>query len=211
MFFYVQGPNMHDLMPLETVFDKRKVKPVNEIDHDIRISEKDDKASTARNKLSLKATYAYESVKENQDKTKVLIASQIMISPVAELTSSTTVAVALSLFHKNRFRHFPVVSSAGKVIGIVSDRDIFHYIAGLNDDGRINNKINKMDDTVNKVMQFPVITASEQTDVRYIARLFVERRIGAMPIVKDGKLSGIITRSDILHAVMSLYALELWI
>ena len=211
MFFYVQGPNQHDLMPLESVFAKRKVKPVIEIDHDIRVSEKYSKDSTARKKLNLKAIYNYEAVKENQDKTKVLVASQIMISPVAELTSSTTVAVALSLFHKNRFRHFPVVSSTGKVIGILSDRDVFHYIAGLNDDSRIKNKTNKMDDTVNRVMQFPVITASEQTDVRYIAKLFVERRIGAMPIVKDGKLSGIITRSDILHAVMRFYALELWI
>jgi len=56
-----------------------------------------------------------------------------------------------------------------------------------------------------------VLTASTDTDIRYIARLFVERRIGAMPIVRNNKLAGIITRSDILSAVMRHFNLEIWV
>lgn len=54
-----------------------------------------------------------------------------------------------------------------------------------------------------------VLTASIDTDVRHIARLFVEQHIGAMPIVKEEKLKGMITRSDVLGTVMRHYALEL--
>ncbi|MFV2031347.1 MAG: CBS domain-containing protein [Gammaproteobacteria bacterium] len=59
-------------------------------------------------------------------------------------------------------------------------------------------------------MKSPVLTASEDTDVRYIARLFVEQRIGALPIVADGELKGIVTRSDVLSAVMRHFVLQLW-
>ncbi len=55
-----------------------------------------------------------------------------------------------------------------------------------------------------------VLTASVDTDVRYIARLFAEQHIGAMPVAKEGELKGIITRSDLLGAVMRHYGLELW-
>lgn len=56
-----------------------------------------------------------------------------------------------------------------------------------------------------------VLSASSDTDVRYIARLFVENRIGAMPVVlKNGNLAGIITRSNILDAVMRHFNMELW-
>jgi len=59
-------------------------------------------------------------------------------------------------------------------------------------------------------MKFPVLTASRDTDVRYIARLFVEQRVGALPIVSDGELQGIIAHGDVLSAVMRHFVLELW-
>ena len=55
-----------------------------------------------------------------------------------------------------------------------------------------------------------VLTANVDADARYIARLFVEQRIGAMPVATDGVLQGIITRSDVLGAIMWHYVLELW-
>jgi len=46
-------------------------------------------------------------------------------------------------------------------------------------------------------MKTHLLTASADTDVCYIARLFVEQHIGAMLIVKEGYLVGIITRNDV--------------
>ena len=57
-----------------------------------------------------------------------------------------------------------------------------------------------------------VITATPDTRIREIARLLIERRIGAMPIMdKYDNLVGIITRSDVLRAVVNHAPLELWV
>ena len=60
-------------------------------------------------------------------------------------------------------------------------------------------------------MRSPVLTAVETTDVRLIARLFVEYHIGAVPVLAGHEIAGIITRSDVLRAVMLHYGLELWV
>ncbi len=60
-------------------------------------------------------------------------------------------------------------------------------------------------------MKDHVLSASADTDARYIARLFVEQRIGALPMMNDQqRLAGMITRSDILKAVMIHFDLSLW-
>lgn len=60
------------------------------------------------------------------------------------------------------------------------------------------------------MMKGRVLAASLDADIRYIARLFVEQGIGAMLIVSDAYLKGIITRRDVLSAVMRYYTIELW-
>jgi len=52
---------------------------------------------------------------------------------------------------------------------------------------------------IESIMISPVLSAGLNTDARHIARLFVEQRIGAMPVADQGQLLGIITRSDILN------------
>ena len=56
-----------------------------------------------------------------------------------------------------------------------------------------------------------VLTANIETDVRHIVRLFIEQHIGAMPVMKAGVLEGIVTRSDVLRAVVRHFSLELWV
>ena len=57
-----------------------------------------------------------------------------------------------------------------------------------------------------------VLTAHPDTEIRTIARVMFEERIGAMPIVSEaGTPVGIITRSDILRTVMNKVPFELWI
>jgi len=211
MFFYVQGPNQHDLMPLEKVFDRREVKQVGPVNKELKIEVDENRNNANEYRQAQNAKQAYQSVSNNDADTPVLLAQQIMSSPVLSLASSITVDYAIELIRVKKLRHFPVVSSTDKVIGIVSDRDIFQYVGGLSQSKHnITNEKNK-NIKIERLMQSPVLTVSEKTDVRYIAKLFVERRIGSMPVVSDGELKGIITRSDILNAVMNHYALELWI
>jgi len=213
MFFYIQGPNQHDLMPLDKVFQQRAVNKTGQIKKNKTIDAKQEHqtAQEHHQSFSASAEYVYQAIDKLPEDVPALYAHQIMTAPVVTLTASMTVDHVLTLFQTKRFRHLPVVSTDGKVTGMVSDRDLLQYMAGLQESYQKNLAPHKTSDKVELLMQSPVLTASKETDVRYIARLFVERRVGAMPIVADGELQGMITRSDILHAVMSHYELELWI
>lgn len=211
MFFYVQGPNKHDLMPLERIFDRGIVNEAGAIQSNMAINPEHPLTVTEKHQQKFIAKELYQSIDELGEDKQAIFASQIMSTPAMTLIPSMTVEYALKIFQEKQFRHLPVLSANDKVIGIVSDRDVLQYLAGLHENFNHDPALHKSTDKIELLMQSPILTASEKTDVRYIARLFVARRVGAMPIVSDGELKGIITRSDILHAVMSHYELELWI
>jgi acetoin utilization protein AcuB len=65
---------------------------------------------------------------------------------------------------------------------------------------------------VGQLMATRVLTARPEAGIRQVARILFEERIGAMPIVDaEGALVGILTRSDVLRAVLTSGPLELWI
>ena len=140
-----------------------------------------------------------------------ILAKQIMSSPVFTLLPTSELSDAWAIIQHQRFRHIPVVSSQGHLAGILSDRDVFHATieivtssdqSGAHATGR----------SIQQIMVRNVLSAEPETEIRTIARIFFEERIGAMPIVTaQGSLVGILTRSDILRAVVSEAPFELWI
>ncbi|MDX8409584.1 MAG: CBS domain-containing protein, partial [Mariprofundales bacterium] len=136
-------------------------------------------------------------------------ARQVMTAPVVLVSAQASLKEAFNLFRQHAFRHLPVVADDGVLIGIVSDRDIFHCICPLDAEGGCCTMAQQQREVAD-VMQDRVLTAVVDTDARTIARLFVERHIGAVPIMEEHAVVGIITRSDILRAVMHNLALESW-
>ena len=133
-----------------------------------------------------------------QKRQRALLASQIMTSPVEVIVENSNIASAIALFESHRFRHLPVVSKQGKLIGILSDRDTL--------------KCSDKESVASSKMASPVLTARPYTEIRQIAEIMFKERVGAMPIVDDaGELVGIITRSDILRTLINKAPLELWI
>tara|TARA_R110001606_G_C15404705_1_gene654299 strand:- start:32832 stop:33464 length:633 start_codon:yes stop_codon:yes gene_type:complete len=209
MPFYIQGITNHDVMPMGRLFKEPVVEKTQAIIPEHAIDEKEHHSDSGKYEQQHSAAQAYQAVKQLSQIQSVVVAEQIMSSPVITLPSQATINEALILFRTRQFRHLPIVSSIGMLIGIVSDRDILHYLSGVTETYQPQTPHNSAVQ-VAELMKTPVLTASRDTDVRYIARLFVERRVGALPIVTDGRLSGVITRSDILTAVMQHFALELW-
>lgn len=215
MAFILIGPGLNSSVPLQRLFPPREVEeteaiaPKRAIDEEHHAQHKfEDDALVAKQLMSGAARSAYQSAEHvSMDK---LLARQIMVSPVMTLTSETTVDEAMQLFRARGFHHVPVVANeAGGLLGMVSDGDLLHHLAGVSEDFR-HQPPQSGATPVGPLMKSPVLTASVDTDVRYIARLFVERHIGAMPITDDGELVGIITRSDLLRSVMRHFVLELW-
>lgn len=138
-----------------------------------------------------------------------LTASQIMSSPVSTLTDSTPLATAVELFRTRRFRHVPILGKAGRLVGIISDRDVLKHLS-TNIDPFSSQSTTKVH--LSDVMRKKVLTALPSSPIREIARLMFEERIGCIPVLDESHLLvGIVTRSDILRAVMTHAPLELWV
>ncbi|MFV2059981.1 MAG: HPP family protein, partial [Gammaproteobacteria bacterium] len=197
----------HEVMPLMQLFKQANVKKTSEVRLDHPVEEHEERQQSRHSGIAMQSYHAIDNLQQG---TPVLLANQVMTSPVITLKSNDTIDNALSLFQKHQLRHIPVITDSNIVQGIVSDRDVLHHLAGVTKNFKQQKQVVKVDDHVNKLMTTEVLTASIDTDVRYIARLLVEQRVGAMPIVVKGKLEGIITRSDLLSAIMRHFILELW-
>jgi acetoin utilization protein AcuB len=217
MAFIVIGPGIHDPIQLDTLFDRRPVEKTGAVSpiHRYEAGRSDggprDYPDVLIKREHDQAFAAYQQVAALHEEKPVVVARQIMSSPVATLTEQATLAEAVSLFHVRRFRHVPVTADGGDLIGMLSDRDVLHALGGLNDHYEQQRTANDVNDRVVVLMKSPVLTAVENTDVRLIARLFVEYHIGAVPVLAGHDIAGIISRSDVLRAVMLHYGLELWV
>jgi len=86
-------------------------------------------------------------------------------------------------------RHLPVLRN-GRIAGIVSERDMLAARADL---GKEANRR-----PVREVMHQPVLLADPDDSIADAAARMTEHRIGCLPVVRDGRLVGILTRDDIL-------------
>ncbi len=143
-----------------------------------------------------------------QRRERAVTAQQIMNSPVISVGAGATFAYAFELIRSHRFRHLPVLSKDKKLVGILSDRDLLRRAASASADERKH----LADLHVSEIMHTNVVSALPTVEIREIAKVMFEERIGAMPIVNEKQeLEGMLTRSDILRAVVAKAPLELWI
>ena len=159
-----------------------------------------------------KLTEAYVGSQEAPPKRDpAVLAKQVMTSPIVSIGLKSPIADAWKLFHHRRFRHVPVVNGEDRIVGILSDRDLWREAAGIHQHPEAES-VALASLTVQDIMVDRVLTAHPDTEIRTIARVMFEERIGAIPIVnEEGNPLGIITRSDILRTVMNQVPFELWI
>ena len=101
-----------------------------------------------------------------------------------------TVAAVREVFRRRRIRQLPVVA-AGRVVGIVTDRDV----RGAADTA-----------TVDAVMTPNPAKTTPATPVEHVATVMRERKFGALPVVEGDELVGIVSESDLLEALTKLCA-----
>lgn len=134
----------------------------------------------------------------------MLSVAEIMTREPYTLGPDNTLAEARQLMAEHHIRHIPVVSSEGSLIGLVSHRDVL--AAG---DSTV---LGKQPDTgpaeryvaLSSVMTSPVQTVDEQTGLRGAALHLQKNKLGCLPVVREGRLAGIITDSDFVEIAISL-------
>lgn len=136
-----------------------------------------------------------------------MFVGECMSAPAVTITPDTPLQDALNLMHERRFRRLPVVDEEGKLVGIVSERDLLYaspppatLLRGLS----LNHLL--AESQTKQIMTREVIATTPDTFVEDAARLIVENRVGGLPVVdEDGRVAGVITETDIFRAFIELY------
>ena len=125
-----------------------------------------------------------------------LTVGELMSTEVICVEELSTIQDALRMMIAKSIRHLPVCKD-GRAIAVLSDRDLRLMITDM-----LDPKQRRRYFETTGVMQHassPVITTRPQTSVVEVARMFVESRIGCLPVVDaDDKLVGIVTQTDLL-------------
>jgi acetoin utilization protein AcuB len=132
------------------------------------------------------------------------IGERMTTDPVSILAEAT-VGDALILMFEREVRHLPVLEG-GKLVGIVSDRDIRQFLwkTGLSRDSREEEE-RYLKLPVREVMSPNPIRVTEQSPIGKGVGIMVEKKIGALPVIdRDGELVGIFTELDALRYCLYL-------
>jgi CBS domain-containing protein len=112
-------------------------------------------------------------------------ASEIMTRNVVTVDENAGVGDAARLLARNRISGVPVVNAGGALVGLVTEHDL----------------IAKPGNTVAEIMTRGVISVSPDTELEAIQHLLTNQRIRRVPVVADGKVVGIVSRSDLVRQI----------
>jgi CBS domain-containing protein len=125
----------------------------------------------------------------------------MMNREVSTLERNEELALADRIMSLSRIRHMPVVDEEGRLVGILSQRDLFRSAliralgyGAMHEDRMIATL------KVKEVMSTEVETAHPDDTLGSVARRMAVAKIGCLPVVEGGQLVGILTESDFVLA-----------
>jgi acetoin utilization protein AcuB len=124
------------------------------------------------------------------------------VNPIV-VTVAATIREAARLLCTLEFRHLPVVDDRGKLVGILSDRDLRGIgVPYLVPDEYVGHGPGVLDARVADLMSGAVLSVRPDADAADVVDAMLENRIGAVPVVDDeGRIVGIISYVDVLRAL----------
>jgi acetoin utilization protein AcuB len=127
----------------------------------------------------------------------MLVKDRMTLRPVT-ITPFTTFPEAFRIIRERRIRHLPVVDEEGKLIGIVAQTDLLHASPSAATTSTVFEMSYVLANLhVQEVMSSPPITVPEDAPLEEAARVMVKKKIGCLPVMRDGELVGMITETDI--------------
>ena len=121
------------------------------------------------------------------------------------IAGDITVMDALNLMKAKNVRRLPVVNKDGRIVGIVSEKDLLYAspspVTSLNV-WEVREMLHLL--TVNKIMNTKVITINEDAPLEDAAVLMSANKISGLPVTRGESLVGIITETDLFKAFLKL-------
>jgi len=127
-----------------------------------------------------------------------MLVRDYMSQPPIVIAPETSISDGLRMMREHRIRRFPVVDGQGRLIGVVSDKDLLHAepspatSLSIWEIGYLLGRI-----TIDQVMTRDVLTVTPTTPLEDAAQIMVDRKIGGLPVVEAGRVVGVITETDI--------------
>jgi CBS-domain-containing membrane protein len=144
-------------------------------------------------------------------------AREVMTTKVISIGSDAPVIQAIRLMLQNHISGLPVVDQTGAPVGMVTEGDFLRrgelgtqrqrnrWLEFLLGPGRLADEyVHARGRKVGDVMTRELVTVSEYTPLEEVVSQMERHRIKRLPVVRDGALVGIVTRANIMHALVSL-------
>jgi CBS domain-containing protein len=144
-------------------------------------------------------------------------ARDVMTRDVVSVASDTPMRKIAALLVEKRISGVPVVDGSGAPIGMVSEGDLIGrseaerearqdwWLTTLAEGEAVNPEflVSLSYPTARDMMSAPVISIDEKTSLGEIAGLLTTHRIKRVPVVHDGRIVGIVSRADLVRALVA--------
>lgn len=137
---------------------------------------------------------------------------EIMTKDLTAAEPTMTVRELIELFYRSGLSSVPVVNEEGRIVGIISERDIiegalpgyFEVLYGITDMNHLSQKLREIEnDRIEFYMTHEVITIEEDEDDLTAADLMIRKNVKSLPVVnKDGIFVGMLRRIDLLKDLL---------
>jgi len=144
-------------------------------------------------------------------------AKDVMTEHVISITPDANVLQAARLMLQNRVSGLPVVDADGALVGIVTEGDFLRrselgtekrrprWLEFLVGPGKLASEyVQASGRKVAEIMTHELVTIGEDTPLEEIVHLMEKQRVKRLPVLRAGKLAGIVSRANLMHALASL-------
>jgi len=141
----------------------------------------------------------------------------VMMRNVITVAADTSVTEAVRTMLQNQISGLPVVDAAGNLVGMVTEGDFLRrgelgtqrrrprWLEFLVGPGRLaEDYAHACGRKVEEVMSGDPVTVAEDDSLETVVELMERRRIKRLPVLRDGKIVGIVSRANLMHALASL-------
>ena len=129
----------------------------------------------------------------------------IMSSPVFAVGHTDNLKVVEEVMEWKHVRHLPVVNDDGHLMGLITHRDLLRAcVSSVADIPRQEQDALLRGIPVKQIMQSEVLTVAPDSDVTAAARMMLDRKIGCLPVVEEGRLVGILTEADFVRYLLEI-------
>jgi acetoin utilization protein AcuB len=131
-------------------------------------------------------------------------ASEWMTSDPKTVNDDDFLRTAVTLVVENRIRHLPVVRG-DSLVGIISDRDLKRAMPSVVAGATPEEYQAFMEETsIEQMMTANPITCTPDEDLVDLVRQFCQHKVGAIPVVEDERVVGIVTQTDMMQAFLAV-------